>query len=451
MAEKKRLSELSWQFGLMICLQRLAFVSVSGFFFLSGVKLTLPTAPPPLGRYWRRRVQAIFLPYLLAVAVYYMYFMRHGYFGFSLPDLIGYAVRGDLSAPFYFVVALAQFVVLVPLFRWLARRWSPVILLPVALGVTMLSGQYLNDMLHLLSPALNFAYGDRIFTTYLVYYLAGCCAGQCYQEFVELLQKNLRLLVGCALFLMAADAYCSWQLFVNGQPVPFLETLHTLYQLTAIPALYALALRFPIRLPPLAQKMDRASFLVYLYHSHHLVQRLYPPFGHYEGIPPVSSAGRLYLPGHLPAVYPVAVGLRSGQGSPGLPRWGSPIKHPSCASINKKETPMSDNKKPEQRPPESYTPASPVKRTLAWIALAYVLIGLALTTFYFFNGYMLGNLGPLLTVPGLIGLGALGLVSWRSTGRPGKFPAILLAILCWAAALATLPIGIVGLLSNFGR
>ena len=112
---------------------------------------------------------------------------------------------------------------------------------------------------------------------------------------------------------------------------------------------------------------------------------------------------------------------------------------------------MSDNKQPEQHTPEGYTPASPVKRTLAWIALAYVLIGLALTTFYFFNGYMLGNLGPLLTVPGLIGLGALGLVSWRSTGRPGKVPAILLAILCWAAALATLPIGIVGLLSNFGR
>ena len=38
---------------------------------------------------------------------------------------------------------------------------------------------------------------------------------------------------------------------------------------------------------------------------------------------------------------------------------------------------MSDNKKPEQHTPEGYTPASPVKRTLAWIALAYVLIGLA--------------------------------------------------------------------------
>ena len=97
-----------------------------------------------------------------------------------------------------------------------------------------------------------------------------------------------------------------------------------------------------------------------------------------------------------------------------------------------------EDKRPNQEPENEapYTPASPVKRTLAWIALAYVLVGLALTTFYFFNGYMLGNLGPLLTVPGLIGLGALGLVSWRSTGRPGKFPAILLAILCWAAALA---------------
>ena len=98
-----------------------------------------------------------------------------------------------------------------------------------------------------------------------------------------------------------------------------------------------------------------------------------------------------------------------------------------------------------------YVPASPVKRTLAWITLAYVLIFLALTTYFYFTGTMLGNLAPLLTVPGLIGLGALALVSWRSTGRPGKWPAIAIALVCWALAAVTIPIGIAGLMSNFGQ
>lgn len=106
---------------------------------------------------------------------------------------------------------------------------------------------------------------------------------------------------------------------------------------------------------------------------------------------------------------------------------------------------MSEDKKKEP----GYTPASPVKRTLAWIGLAYMLILVALTTWFYFTGSTLGNLGPLLTVPGLIGLGAVSLVSWRSTGRPGKWPAIALAALCWLLALVTLPIGIIGLMSNF--
>ena len=110
--------------------------------------------------------------------------------------------------------------------------------------------------------------------------------------------------------------------------------------------------------------------------------------------------------------------------------------------------------RPEDRKPEApdlgYTPASPVKRTMAWIGLAYVLIFLGLTTYFYFTGTMLGNLAPLLTVPGLIGLGALALVSHKSTGNPGKTAAIAAAVVCWVLALVSLPIGITGLLSNFG-
>lgn len=111
---------------------------------------------------------------------------------------------------------------------------------------------------------------------------------------------------------------------------------------------------------------------------------------------------------------------------------------------------MDGDRRTSPKEENEFTPSSPVKRTLAWIGVVYALILLALTTYFFFTGTSLGNLGPLLTVPGLIGLGAVSLVSWRSAGRPGKWPAIFLAALCWLLALATLPIGVAGLMSNFG-
>ena len=106
--------------------------------------------------------------------------------------------------------------------------------------------------------------------------------------------------------------------------------------------------------------------------------------------------------------------------------------------------------KKDQGEDKGYTPASPVKRTLAWIALVYVLIFLALTTYFYFTGAMLGNLAPLLTVPGLVGLGILVIVSRVTTGSPSRMAAVVLSLACFCMAAFTLPIGIAGLLSNFG-
>ena len=110
-----------------------------------------------------------------------------------------------------------------------------------------------------------------------------------------------------------------------------------------------------------------------------------------------------------------------------------------------------DKRAPRPEEGRGYTPASPVKRTLAWIGVVYMVILLALTTYFYFTGTGRGNRGPRLTVHGRVGLGIVSLVSWRSTGKPGKGPAIALAALCWLLALVTLPIGIIGLLSNFSQ
>ena len=111
---------------------------------------------------------------------------------------------------------------------------------------------------------------------------------------------------------------------------------------------------------------------------------------------------------------------------------------------------MSEPIKDFDREDRGYTPASPVKRTLAWIALVYVLIFLALTTYYYYTGTTLGNLAPLLTVPGLIGAGVTAIVSHRTAGTPGKWATVAVVAAAWALAGATLPLGIVGLMSNFG-
>ena len=108
------------------------------------------------------------------------------------------------------------------------------------------------------------------------------------------------------------------------------------------------------------------------------------------------------------------------------------------------------DERPEQEGQEPFVPASPVKRTLAWIGLVYAFMLLGMTTYIFFTGTALGNLGPALALPGLVGLGAVAIVSRRTTGRPGAAATVLVTLLSWGLAIFTAPLAWVGFLSNFG-
>ena len=262
------LDHASWQYALVYLLQRLSYVSVYGFFLISGIKLTLPRSrQPSVGQYWLGRVKSIFLPYVLAVGLYYLWFSQYlKYFPLSWKDFWGYLVRGDLSSHFYFVIALAQFVALAPLLRWLTRRFSPAILLPFALGLTWLSAMHLADLLEVFWPGLHFRYGDRVFTTYLFYYLAGCYIGRRYEDFLAALRASRGLIWTLfALFSVGNLALC-WLNYTGRRPVPFLEQVHMLYLLSAILACFLVATYLPKSMPRWLRKVDQASYLIYLYH-----------------------------------------------------------------------------------------------------------------------------------------------------------------------------------------
>ncbi|MBE6956263.1 MAG: hypothetical protein E7450_02285 [Ruminococcaceae bacterium] len=115
------------------------------------------------------------------------------------------------------------------------------------------------------------------------------------------------------------------------------------------------------------------------------------------------------------------------------------------SDVNNK--PESESQQPERR---EYTPAPPAKRVLAWVGVVYMVIVTALTTYmYFADGNALTGLAPLLTIPGLVGLGVMVLLNHRSTGAPRKGIAWAIAVVCWLAAVWFLFPGIAGLLANF--
>ena len=112
---------------------------------------------------------------------------------------------------------------------------------------------------------------------------------------------------------------------------------------------------------------------------------------------------------------------------------------------------LPDNK--NQKEPSSYTPASPVKRIIAWVGVAYMLIFVALNLYPFFHGgtYLRG-LAPLLVCPGAAGLAVIAVWQFR---RPEctyskKACMALLAAACGVILVIGLVQGVPALLAGLG-
>lgn len=102
---------------------------------------------------------------------------------------------------------------------------------------------------------------------------------------------------------------------------------------------------------------------------------------------------------------------------------------------------------PDQQPKPEYTPASPIKRTLAWMGVVYMVILVLLTTYNLATGAPLRGIPGILLFPACGGLAAVSALKYREQRRPGL---LVLAILAGLACIVNLALGIASLLQALG-
>lgn len=183
----------SWQYALVLFPWRMAAFVVPAFLFSGAVKMAR-TFSAPLDtsgylRYLGRRIRKVYLPYLVWNLVYYLCFLRIGYVRGTLSDFLHYVLTGTLSAPFYYVLITMQFYILLPLWRWMVEKLCWPFALCLSFPVTFLSIN-LNSLLHPLG--LELPYLDRIFPSYLCFWVMGLYAGAHYGEFTGQLSMKAR-------------------------------------------------------------------------------------------------------------------------------------------------------------------------------------------------------------------------------------------------------------------
>ena len=183
---------------------------------------------------------------------------------FSPLGLLRALLLGAAGPHLYYIIALLQFYLLMPLWRRMVDRVPAAVALPLLAVLSVL----LPDLLGQFCQQFGLPnYLDRVFLSYLFVWCAGCYAGAQYDAFQTALHRARWPLWMAALALLPLYLYCSYQNYVNYQWYSFLTALQQYYFILSIGALLALApyLAKCMRCRVL-QALDRSSYQIYLAH-----------------------------------------------------------------------------------------------------------------------------------------------------------------------------------------
>ena len=263
------LQKQSWQFAAVFFPWQIAAYVVPAFLFCGAVKLSfqineskLPSWPV----YMKRRIQKVYLPYVLATVVYFLVFGIFGKLGLSLKQLLHYLLVGDVSAPLYYIIVVMQFYLLLPLWKWLVQKIPASIALPAAAMIYMLMPQEASAVTQI---GVAFRYTDRVFPTYLVFWVLGLYVGKHYESVSDALNGH-RKAAGCSMLLVLLFAFVSYRLNLEAKSPLGTGGMKMFSDVLTILGLLSLCLWIQQskheRLKKLLAAIHTVSFPVYLYH-----------------------------------------------------------------------------------------------------------------------------------------------------------------------------------------
>lgn len=255
------LDRTSLQFAAVFIPSRLSSFVVQGFIFLSSLKYFMKISESEFnyGRFLVSRIKTIIVPYIIWNIIYYFALMKLGYFIFNPLEIIKYIFTGNMISHFYFVVVIAQFYILMPLWIKLVNNISGKILIPVSLILMISFGQYWGT---------SFQYNDRIFLKYIFYWICGCYAGLNYNKVINFI-KNKKIIITVIFIITACvDSVLTWFNMAGFANIRGLENIHIVYCTLAIIFIFTVSLWKSNKIVDrkIFGVINRQSYNIYLSH-----------------------------------------------------------------------------------------------------------------------------------------------------------------------------------------
>lgn len=258
---------------MIYILWRLSHFVVQCFIMLSAIKIYMKYKDVKFDfktyiDFIKSRIFNIFIPYIIWVMIYYIYFCYRGYFPFKFIDYVGYIVRGDLVSPFYFIIVIMQFYFLMPLWLYIVKKFRPYTIIILSMLIMIFMLYKLPNLLKLLFN-LDFKYNDRIFTSYILYWIIGCYIGKSYEKFKSIIKNHKTSIIIIFITLSLINSILSYTQFIGISIFSYLEFIHMLYCISVILFLYLLCIYLADKkniITSIMYNIDKCSFYIYLSH-----------------------------------------------------------------------------------------------------------------------------------------------------------------------------------------